>query len=278
MKNKVTKLMKFQQITYSIWFFCCFVLLISCSKPAKETNLSEAIRLNQIGYYPNSIKQFVVANIKATSFKVVDENNKEVFKGNLINNGVWEASGEHLFSGDFSAVTQEGKWTIIVDDTLKSYSFEIKKGLYVPVLNAAIKSFYYQIASMDIKEQYGGIYKRKAGLLDDNCLFHPSSGRTTGSIDASGGWFDAGDYGKYTVNAALAVGQMLQLVEQYPTLIADQQLNIPESGNQQSDLMDELAYELNWILKMQDNDGGVFHKVTAQNFCGFIMPDTYNLQ
>ena len=39
-------------------------------------------------------------------------------------------------------------------------------------------------------------------------------------------------------------------------------LNIPESGNGRSDYLDELKYELDWVLTMQDEDGGVFHKLT----------------
>jgi len=44
--------------------------------------------MNQIGFYLLSVKQFVVANMDATLFDVVDENNKIVFSGKLSNNGI----------------------------------------------------------------------------------------------------------------------------------------------------------------------------------------------
>jgi endoglucanase len=96
-------------------------------------------------------------------------------------------------------------------------------------------------------------------------------------LNSPGGWYDAGDYGKYIGNASLSVGQMLHLLEINANAIPDNTLNIPESGNGKGDLWDELKYELDWIMTMQDKDGGVYHKLTAKNFSGFIMPEDYDL-
>jgi endoglucanase len=42
-------------------------------------------------------------------------------------------------------------------------------------------------------------------------------------------------------------------------------------------VLDEVRYELEWLLKMQDEkSGGVYHKVTTLNFGGMIMPDEEN--
>jgi len=181
-------------------------------------------------------------------------------------------------TGDFSSLSKEGKFTILVDGSISSFPFKIAEDLYSDALNAAIKSYYFQRASMPITEQYGGIYQRAAGHPDLKCAYHLSTGKTGGTLDSPGGWYDAGDYGKYIGNASLSVGQMLNLVEMFPGIIPDNTLNIPESGNGISDLRDELKYELDWILTMQDDDGGVYHKLTAKNFSGFIMPDDYNLE
>lgn len=263
---------------YSILVLLVLVISVSCSSKKAETTFSEAIRINQIGFYPTSVKQFVVADMDATLFDVVDENNSVVFSGKLQDVGVWEASGEKILSGDFSEFKAEGKYKVLVDGKVHSYPFEIKSGVYEEALNAAIKSYYFQRASMSIEEKFGGIYKREAGHPDDNCAFHPSTGKTEGTLNSPGGWYDAGDYGKYIPNAALSTGQMLQLFEQYPNAITDGALNIPESGNGNSDLWDELKYELDWIITMQDSDGGVFHKLTSKKFSGFIMPNEFDLE
>jgi endoglucanase len=255
-----------------------FICLTSCKPKVDATHVSDTIRINQLGFYPTSIKQFMVIDTVATAFKILDENDIVVFSGTLTDRGTWEASGEKVMMGDFSAIDKTGKYTVMVDDNMLSYPFEITEELYEDAWNAAIKSYYFQRASMAIEEPYGGIYKRAAGHPDDQCKFHPSSGgRNTGVLVSSKGWYDAGDYGKYVVNAALSVGQMLHFIEQYPMAIKDGTLNIPESYNGISDLLDELKYELDWIVTMQDKDGGVYHKLTAKDFSDFIMPENYDL-
>jgi len=254
--------------------------LIGCKpqETAMNDQDSSSIRLNQVGYYPNSIKEFCVADQQATTFRIQNEKGKTQFRGDLENEGTWDASGEVILVGDFSEFHAPGTYTIVVEPGLVSYPFEIAPAVFTPALNASIKSFYYQRASMGIEEQFGGIYKRAGGHPDDECSYHPSTGIESGKRNSPGGWYDAGDYGKYVGNASITAGQMMNLLEIYPDAVKDAQLNIPESGNGISDLLDEIRYELNWVETMQDTDGGVFHKLTAKNFGPFIMPDEYDLE
>ncbi|WKK66437.1 glycoside hydrolase family 9 protein [Lutimonas zeaxanthinifaciens] len=248
-----------------------------CDSKKGSAKISDQIRINQIGFYPSSVKQFAIVDTEANSFKVVDGYNNKVYAGELVDQGTWEASGEKVMLGDFSAFTAPGAYYIVVNDSIASYPFKIKKGVYYDALKAAIKSYYFQRASMPIEEEYGGIYQRAEGHMDDKCLYHPSSGRSEGTLNATGGWYDAGDYGKYIVNASLSVGQMLLILEQYPEMMTNVGLNIPETGNGITDLWDELRYELDWIQTMQDDDGGVYFKLTAKGFSGFVMPEDYDL-
>ncbi len=254
------------------------IVLLSCSAP--ELPLpeegSEQIRINQLGYYPQSLKEFVVADLEATSFQVVDKQQKIRHKGVLTDRGTWEVSGEKVLTGDFTRLTKSGTYRILLNTGEASFPFEIEDKLYSEALNASIKSFYYQRASMAIEESYGGIYKRGSGHPDDNCAYHPSTGKK-GFLSSPGGWYDAGDYGKYIVNASITVSQMLNLLELHPDAMAHDKLNIPESGNGISDLLDEIRYELDWMMTMQDEDGGVYFKLTAEKFGGFIMPEEYDL-
>lgn len=255
----------------------CFLLACKAQVIIKN-NDSNNIRINQIGFYPGSVKQFMVVDMEASEFDLINEENEVVFSGTLSNQGTWELSGEKVMVGDFSTFQKTGNFRVRVNNETASYSFDIKNALYQEALNAAIKSYYFQRASMAIEETYGGIYKRAAGHADDSCTYHISSGKTEGTLYSPGGWYDAGDYGKYIVNASLSTSQMLHLIEQYPNEFEDGTLNIPESGNGISDLWDELKYELDWILTMQDQDGGVYHKLTAKGFSGFVMPEAYDLQ
>jgi endoglucanase len=254
------------------------IILAGCHQKEEAKKDSDFIRLNQVGYYPGSVKQFVLADKMASTFVVLDENGEPIVSGNLADNGVWKQSGERVLMGDFSDLTTPGTYTILVDGTLKSHPFHIKKGLYKEPLKAAVKSYYYQRASMSLDKKYAGIYARAAGHPDTDCQYHPSTGHERGTLSSPGGWYDAGDYGKYIGNASLSVGQMLDLAEMFPEAVMDGELNIPESGNGISDLLDELRYELDWMLTMQDKDGGVYHKLTAKKFSGFVMPADYDLE
>ena len=255
------------------------ILMITnaCDSKKVSAKISDQIRINQIGFYPSSVKQFTIVDTKASDFKLVDSYSNKVFSGKLIDQGTWETSGEKVMLGDFSGFTAPGAYYVVVDDTIASFPFKIGENIYKPILRAAVKSYYFQRASMPIEERYGGEYQRAAGHPDDKCFYHPSSGRSEGTLSSPGGWYDAGDYGKYVVNASLSTGQMLLLLEQYPRVITDGGQNIPESSNDINDLWDELRYELDWILTMQDDDGGVYFKLTAKTFGDFIMPDAYDL-
>ena len=178
--------------------FCgtMLVLLSACNSNKNNAKISDQIRINQLGFYPSSVKQFTIVDTEASSFKVVDAYKNKVFSGELADHGTWESSGEKVLMGDFSSFTAPGAYYVVVDDSIASYPFKIKKEIYRGPLKAAIKSYYYQRASMGIEEQYGGIYKREAGHPDDKCLYHPSTGKIEGTRNSPGGWYDAGDYGK----------------------------------------------------------------------------------
>ncbi len=245
--------------------------------PVIQTDKHHNIRFNQVGYYPGALKEFVVVDYEALSFQILNDKGRSVFEGELIQKGSWDASGEKVLLGEFTALTRAGTFQIKLNTGITSAPFRIAPGVYQEALNASIKSFYFQRASLAIEEPYGGIYQRASGHPDERCFFHSSSGRTEGYLSSPGGWYDAGDYGKYVVNAALTVGQMLNLVELLPRAVPGDALNIPESGNDIPDLLDEIRYELDWLATMQDEDGGVYHKLTALNFGGFIMPGEYKL-
>ncbi len=150
--------------------------------------------------------------------------------------------------------------------------------IYRPLGKAAIKAFYYQRAGMPIEEKYAGKWHRSSGHPDTIVFIHPSAasaGRPAGTIISSpGGWYDAGDYNKYIVNSGFTVGLLMALAEDASDYIETLNLNIPESDNDTPDLLDEIYYNLAWMLTMQDPaDGGVYHKLTTPHFEGFIQPD-----
>lgn len=252
------------------------LLVASCREvlAPMDGTYSHLIRLNQIGYYPGAAKKAViVGDVGSAEFSIVDAVSKEVvLRGSLSESMTWELAGEQVRVADFSELGTEGKYHLFVDGLGYSYPFSIGKKVLHEAFLGSVKGLYYQRAGMALEEQYAGKWHRPMGHSDDSILFHPSSGRDTGFMKSPKGWYDAGDYGKYVLNASFPLGQFFQLQEDYPGIIGDSDLNIPESGNGKSDYLDELKYEMDWVLTMQDTDGGLFHKLTAFGFEGMVMP------
>ena len=250
------------------------LLLVSC-QPESASTLSalDSIRINQLGYYPDAVKKFVVVGTEGErEYIVVNKaTNEIVIESTLTTSESWELAGETVQVGDFSRLNEVGQYYIQVEGVGISYDFDIKPNLYAEVFLGTLRALYLQRSSTAIPEEFGGVYARTMGHPDTVVNFHPSTGRT-GQTSSPKGWYDAGDYGKYVVNGAFPLGQLLTLYEQYPDRFADGTSNIPESGNDFPDYLDELIHEMDWLLTMQDEDGGLFHKLTTEAFEGMIMP------
>ena len=228
---------------------------------------------NQVGYYPKAIKRALATDPGQGKFEIHNQFGEIVFRGALDPQGHWDLAGQSAWLADFSAVSELGQYQIVIPDVDTSAVFRIHTHVLNDALRSGMKSFYYQRLSTDLPPQYAGHWSHAGGLPDQKCYYHPSSGRLEGFRPSPGGWFDAGDYNKYIVNGGVTVSTLLATHELMPFLFPDGSLNIPESGNGINDLLDEVRWELDWVLTMQDDDGGVFHKLTSKNFCGFIMPE-----
>jgi endoglucanase len=231
--------------------------------------------VNQAGYLTNGLKS-VVANFPSDSFSVVTEGNSEtLFRGAFSSSFNDDAlSGMNLTVGDFSSFATPGTYKVIADDGTESFPFNISDTVYNQVYRLSQKAFYFQRCGSQLVMANAGIYHHLACHTQDG-FYHTTTG-LTGFRYAVGGWHDAGDFGKYIVNAGISVGTLLMAYEVFPDYFAADDLNILESGNGVPDLLDEIRYELEWELKMQDSTGGVFTKLTPKHFSSFMMPEDDN--
>ena len=270
------------------------LFLSACStvglrKPATGSDLptfggrvSEAIQVNQVGFYPGATLRFSVvltdaalptgtAPAASPYYVVAANDGRSVASGTLGAVKDWsELAGTHVHYTEMPA-PPVGTYRIYVPGYGYSTAFTVADNVYREMLVASMRSNFLQRMSTDLGEEHAGVYARRGGHPDTDVRYHPSSGRQ-GTTSSPGGWYDAGDYNKYVVNGAFPLGQYLALYEEAPGLLGDGDLNLPESGNGVSDYLDELRYELDWLLTMQDTDGGVFHKVTTLAFAGMVMP------
>ncbi len=233
--------------------------------------LREEIRVNQIGYYSSQSKIAVVAECEADSFEIVLNGTDSVlYVGTLSEPVSNNASKEVVRLADFSSLRANGECVIRIRGFGHSWPFEISGSVYYRPIHAAMKTFYYQRCSVPVTAKSGGVYARTAGHPDTAC---PVYGNESRIKSVPGGWYDAGDYGKYIVNGGITLATLMSLYELYPEYFGDDVLNIPESGNGKSDLLDEIKFELDWFKTMQDTSGGVFFKVgPIDTFPPFIMP------
>ncbi|MDB4904682.1 MAG: endoglucanase [Mucilaginibacter sp.] len=242
--------------------------------PNGESN----IRLNQIGFYPEAPKVAVVLSGNGNVFYIKTTSKKTIFTGKLKKSVKPNFAGNTTNIADFTTFHKPGKYVLYMPGVGYSYPFEIKRSVHKDVANASIKAYYFMRASIPLKEKYAGKWNRAEGHPDTAVLIHPSAAsekRPAGTIISSPrGWYDAGDYNKYIVNSGISTSTLLSLYEDFPDYMKTVKLNIPESGNHIPDVLNEVLWNLRWMLTMQDpNDGGVYHKLTNAAFDKFEMPD-----
>ncbi|MFN3404000.1 MAG: glycoside hydrolase family 9 protein [Cytophagaceae bacterium] len=257
---------------------CVFSLIFNFCSAQKG---SDQIRLNQIGFYPSGPKTAVIVDSEADKFFIVSLDSKDtVFNGKLENSGKWEHSDEMCKKADFSKLKKEGRYVVSVPGLGISHPFNIKSNVHLDLAKGAMKAYYYNRASIEITPEYGGKWARKAGHPDTKVLVHGSAATATRpegtAISSPRGWYDAGDYNKYIVNSGISTYTLLAAYENFPKLVDTLKLNIPERNNKIPDVLDEVLWNLRWMLTMQDEDGGVYHKLTNPNFDGVVMPDAAN--
>jgi len=235
------------------------------------------IRINQVGMYPAQEKTATIeGSVSAGQVSITNaQTGKKAVKAKVVRKAVSPWSKKKRTVVDFSSLVQPGEY--IIRCGKHSATFSVSEEALCGVTEGALKAFYLNRSGMPIEEKYAGAYARPCGHPDTLVYIHPSAastGRPAGStISSPYGWYDAGDYNKYIVNSAFSVGVMLCSYEQNKAYFDRLEVNIPESGNQTSDLLDELYYNLRWMLTMQDPyDGGAYHKLTTPNFEGFVMP------
>ncbi len=256
------------------------VVLVACQgAPQGEAGSTsgETIKVNQLGFPADAQKIAIVPAVPATTFVVIDTDSGElVFDGPLTEAAIWPPSGERVKMADFSTVMDEGEYRIRVEGIADSSAFRIGTQVYGPLNRAAIKAYYFNRAGLALLPEYAGVWARDAGHPDTRVMVHSSAASTERPentvISAPKGWYDAGDYGKYVVNSGISTYTLLAALEHFPEYYA-RDIGIPESGNGIPDLLDEILWNLDWMLAMQDpHDGGVYHKLTTKSFAGMVMP------
>jgi endoglucanase len=247
-----------------VWLIC---LMYSLSESA------EKVAVDQAGYLATARKVAVFSST-ADSFQVVNADTRTVvFRGpGVLGRSNDPATGLNLYNADFSALVAQGRYFLRTSAGDSSVKFLISDTVYQSVYRATMRSYYFQRCGTALTQAVAGPWYHSACHVSTDGAFHATA-ESTGTVDVIGGWHDAGDYGKYVVNAGVTVGTLLMAYDFFPVRFAADNLQIPESGNGVPDILDEVRFELDWLFKMQAAGGGVFFKVTKPSFEAFVMPN-----
>ena len=228
------------------------------------------ILTNQVGYFTDCTKQATLLSddSKSIDFDVIDSNGNSVYSGKSEPFGYDEDSGDSVHIIDFSSLKNEGTFYIETESGQKSREFKVGGSeMYSSMLYDALNYFYQNRSGIPIESKYissgdTASLARSAGHTSDMAEIENTWGYSgsSGTIDVTGGWYDAGDHGKYVVNGGLSLWLMQN---QYETALkygfedkyADGTMLLPECSNNFPDLLDEARYEMEWLFKMVVADG-----------------------
>lgn len=239
------------------------------NEPAGHGMAPRGITVNQLGYPPDARKTFIHAG-QGGVFEVVRESDGEaVYRGETEPPLDDEASGIAVSRGDFTACSEEGSYFVRLNGE-KSASFKISSNPYTELHYGLLKAFYYFRCGTGLEEPYAGPWTHAACHTAEGIVYGEPDRRR----DSSGGWHDAGDYGKYTGPGAKAAADLLLAYELAPQAF-QKPVPLPETDGVTPDVLHECRYELEWLLKMQDeHTGGAFHKLTTKQFPALdVMPE-----
>lgn len=249
-------------------FITSIILLITVSALSQE--------LNQVAFMPHSPKRAYLNKEYANKqFTILNDKGIDVLTGTSSKAVYWEPSGTKVCYTDFSVLKDEGRYTLVIDQNKRTFYIDNKKYRYIG--ESLLKSFYMARCSEEVLEKFAGNYARPLGHPDDVVYIHTSAAdknrKAESVISSPGGWYDAGDYGKYIVNSSISTFLFLHTYEVYADYYKNLAVNIPESNNGVSDILNEAVINIKWMLTMQDpNDGGVYHKLNSKRFGGMEMP------
>ncbi|MBV5315429.1 MAG: glycoside hydrolase family 9 protein [Prolixibacteraceae bacterium] len=247
-----------------------FFFLGYCSSKAH----SQSIQLNSLGFLPEqSKKASVVGDSKTFVVKQVS-NQKVVFQGKLAESVFQKDVNQNVAVADFSGLIKNGKYYLETAEGVKSIEFEISPKVYNQAFYTSMRGFYLWRCGTAVEGTHNGHrFAHEACHMEDG--FEDYQGKPGERRNGTGGWHDAGDYGKYVTNAGITVGMMFMAWDQFQDKLNKFSLDLPETAKGYPDFLKELKWETDWLFTMQytDGSGKVSHKLTSKNFESFCKPE-----
>ncbi|MFJ8692647.1 glycoside hydrolase family 9 protein [Streptomyces roseolilacinus] len=256
--------------------------------PVYQPDTGSPVRVNQVGYLTEGPKSgtFVTETTQPLAWTLNAPDGSAAATGTTEVFGDDPTSRQHVHTFDFSRITKAGEGYTVTVAGETSEPFAIGDDLYARLRSDALAYFYHNRSGIEIDaDLVGEEYARPAGHLDaapnqgdGDVPCQP--GVCDYTLDVRGGWYDAGDHGKYVVNGGISVAQVMATYERTLTAenadgepLGDGRLRLPERGNGTPDILDEAAWQLDFLMKMQvpageELAGMAHHKVHDEKWTG----------
>ncbi len=281
------------------------------------------ISVNQVGYYPKLAKtatlgdnsgdilhgaSTITLSKDSYTFELVDAQTDNVVYTGTTGKKFHDAdSDDNVCKIDFSEYQTPGRYYLRIEgEKWRSFEFNIGDNIYEDtshnMLTNALNYFYQNRSGIDIKEAYitsgdKSTLAHEGGHKTDTASIQKiwkneyaseteaTSTYKSGSLTANGGWYDAGDHGKYVVNGGISVWTLQNMYERSILIGKDKEkfadnsgvCVVPEAGNDIPDILDEAAVELDFIAQMKvvssdsawgKYDGLYYHKLHDHKWTG----------
>jgi endoglucanase len=241
-------------------------LFYTCTLITAQT----VLRVNQLGYLPNSMK-VAVALSKDMSFSPSSFELRDALTDEIVWTSTWirecgaYAAFPRTFRLDFSTMQIPGAY-VLSTGGYRSPSFRIAADVYDGTADFLLQYMRQQRCG------YNPFLNDSCHTHDGYIIYHPTLDSTF--IDVVGGWHDASDYLQYVATSANAIFQMLFAYEQNPNSFADSYDAAGRPGaNGIPDILDEAKWGLDWLVKMNPRAGLMFNQVADdRDHMGFRLP------
>ncbi|MFJ3669330.1 glycoside hydrolase family 9 protein [Streptomyces sp. NPDC090106] len=271
------------------WRFCMDDVSLLGGVPPEvyEPDTGPRVRVNQVAYLPSGPKNatLVTDATGALPWQLRNAAGTVVAHGSSVPRGTDASSAQNVHSIDFGSYRKAGTGYTLVADGETSRPFDIGAAAYEQLRLDAAKYYYTQRSGIAIRDDLRPGYGRAAGHVDvapnqGDSAVPCQPGVCDYTLDVTGGWYDAGDHGKYVVNGGISTWELLSTYERslhartgQPAKLGDGSLAIPESGNRVPDILDEARWELEFLLKMQVPAGQplagmAHHKIHDEQWTG----------
>jgi endoglucanase len=244
--------------------------------PVNVRKPSDAIKVCQVGYLVDETKIAVLTAEPKGRIAVRKSGNHEIVASLSAAKASFDPdTGDMVRWVDLTEVTNPGSYYLDVEGIGSSFDFSVGNDIFNRPLQMSMLFYTGQRCGTEVKldGQFAHFHHARCHTAD--AVFDPSTGRT-GKRSMNGGWHDAGDFGRYMINSGISMGTLLWAYELNAEKLRKFALMIPESNGPLPHMLAEIRWNLEWMLKMQDESGGVWHKETTAKFPGSILPESDN--